>query len=79
MSPWAFTQLDPSGCRPCGPPFIVDGTLALWHVEHSERVPACPWSAMLWRLSFTWDDGYSAWVEPWQAAHWSPPWPVEKR
>jgi hypothetical protein len=79
MASWWFsTHAAPIGCMPCGPPVTVDGTLA-WQLLHSAIVPAWPWSATLCRLSFSCDDGYSACVEPWQAAHCRPPCPAEKR
>ena len=74
-------------------PVLIDGVHAVraafrlalvavmetWQAVHSIITPAWPWRAMLRRLSLACELGNSACVEPWQAEHCRPPWPMEKR
>ena len=57
---------------------VVDGEVP-WQLAQSAMVPLLPWISTACTLSFTWEVGRMAWVEPWQASHCRPPWPVEKR
>ena len=71
----ALTQVEPTGCIPCGPP--VDrarhrGMAGGAFRPACRRGPAVPCSEM---LSLGCEVGKSAWVEPWQASHCRPPWP----
>src|SRR5690348_16001854 len=66
------------GCNPCGPPVTVLG-VEPWHEAHAASVPAWPCRVVFCTLSLTTGVGDSACVEPWQASHCKPPWPLEKR
>ncbi len=75
----AFTQACPTGCMPCGPPLMVDGERRRGRRRTRRACPRAPGARRSARCRSGAIDVYSACVEPWQASHLSPPWPVENR